>query len=348
MPRTVALGRVDRDAVVALVDEVAEHAERRPGLVRRRADDRDPPGRPGGLAAIPSSSRTGTGPRPSVEVEVGDRPGALGGPAGAALGARRSRRRRSRPDRQRVEAAEDEARLPARLLDELEPRAGPRASAGTGCRTRPWRAAPRGSSGSPRRTRGTGSASGRGRSRRLARRPPDRGWPPRTGGRAPGRAGSRRRRSRCPRGPSARTSGRACRSGGAPRSRSGRATGRRAGAASASGWRKSAHHEFAAPLTDASWPAFRRSTAVPISSSSVSRSPPASTTAAELADQVVAGAGRVARGRGRGGRPRTPRSRRSPGAASRASGSARTSGSCRPTTVGAGGGPTRGSRAARR
>jgi hypothetical protein len=40
--------RVDRDALEAGLDQVAEDAERWPARVRRRADDRDPPRRPKG------------------------------------------------------------------------------------------------------------------------------------------------------------------------------------------------------------------------------------------------------------------------------------------------------------
>jgi len=41
-PVNASFIRVDGDALEALVDEVAEHAERRPSFVRGRSDDRDP------------------------------------------------------------------------------------------------------------------------------------------------------------------------------------------------------------------------------------------------------------------------------------------------------------------
>ena len=71
-PEHVPLPGVDRDAVVALVDEVAEDAVRRPAGVRGGADDRDPPGRPKDLAgglAVQDGDRAPA----LLEVEIGDR-----------------------------------------------------------------------------------------------------------------------------------------------------------------------------------------------------------------------------------------------------------------------------------
>lgn len=81
-PKDGPFVRVDRDAVVALSDEVAEDPEGRPGLVRRRAHDCDATARPkqlGDPIVVEQRDRaTGLG-----EVEERDRPGAIGGPGGA-------------------------------------------------------------------------------------------------------------------------------------------------------------------------------------------------------------------------------------------------------------------------
>ena len=159
----------------------------------------------------------------------------------------------------------------------------------TGSRTRAWRAARPGSSGSPHRTTGTGSATGRARSRRAGRTLP--------GSRL---AAANWRASSWPRGivtPPTSTSSSTQRSnigaGVSKRSSSSIAVGTSPGSARsrarASGWRNSAHQELAAPLTDASCPALRSRTAVPISSSSVSRSPSVSRTAPSWLIRSVAG-----------------------------------------------------------
>ena len=63
-PEHLPLVRVDRDAFEALLDQVAEDAERRPPGIGRRTDDRDPAGRPQDL-------------RDPGVVEERDRPAAL-------------------------------------------------------------------------------------------------------------------------------------------------------------------------------------------------------------------------------------------------------------------------------
>src|SRR5437763_738837 len=66
----VALAGVDGDAVVALVEQVAEDPERRPARVRRRADDRDASGRPEHLAGgLGIEDRDGAAVL--LEIEVG-------------------------------------------------------------------------------------------------------------------------------------------------------------------------------------------------------------------------------------------------------------------------------------
>ena len=75
-PRTSRLVRVDRHAVEALLDEVAEDAERRPRPVRRRPDDGDPAGRPQrplDARVVEDRDR----PAAFLEVEVGGGPVAL-------------------------------------------------------------------------------------------------------------------------------------------------------------------------------------------------------------------------------------------------------------------------------
>ena len=312
----VALVRVDRDAVVAVQDEVAEDRERRPGRVRttrRRPrsggpgqDHRDPrvveqrgPGR-GPPARSSMRRRTARRPRSAAgrsaavvvaggaQARSGRGPAATRGRAGRSAASSVGSSTSSRPGQALEDPAEDDVEL------------------GLGQR------APRGSSGSRRRTTGTGSGGGRGRARRPGRRRPGRDWPPRTGGPAPGPGGSAM--------PSISMSSRTQRSnigaGVSKRRSSSIAVGTRSWsarrAARAAGSRNSAYHELAAPLTDASWPAFRSRIAVPTSSSSVSRSP-ASATERQLAQQVARRAGAAAPGRGPGCRPRTRARRRPPG-----------------------------------
>jgi len=58
------------------VDEVAQHPERRPALVRRRADDRDPAGGAQD-GADPRVGEQWDGAATLLEIEVGDRPGPI-------------------------------------------------------------------------------------------------------------------------------------------------------------------------------------------------------------------------------------------------------------------------------
>jgi hypothetical protein len=77
----VAFERVHRHAFEALVDEVAEDPKRRPRRLRRGADDRDPAAGPEDRcdsAVVEEWDRSAT----LVEVEVGDRPVALGATVG--------------------------------------------------------------------------------------------------------------------------------------------------------------------------------------------------------------------------------------------------------------------------
>jgi hypothetical protein len=78
------LGGVDWNALVSLVDEVAEDTEGRTGLVRRGANNGNPTGRPEGS---PRGLVIEDGDRAAIlfEVQVGDRPGALEGASGTVV-----------------------------------------------------------------------------------------------------------------------------------------------------------------------------------------------------------------------------------------------------------------------
>ena len=175
--------------------------------------------------------------------------------------------------------AQHERRFPPRLLDQLEPGhpAQDRRERSSGAPAA--RAARPGSSGSLRRTRRAGCEVAAEIERvRAGRTRRDRGSPSRTAMPPPGRVGWPCRRSRCPRGPSARTSaaGVSKRSSSSTRP-SRRGPGRRAGGRAPSGWRNSVHQPLPAPFTDASWPALRSSTQVPMISSLGQRSPSSTT-----------------------------------------------------------------------
>ena len=72
-PEDVPVVRVDRHALVALVEQVAHDPVRRPARVGRRADDRDPAGRRRTSRAIP---RRRARDRAAALLEVEDRPSA--------------------------------------------------------------------------------------------------------------------------------------------------------------------------------------------------------------------------------------------------------------------------------
>ena len=89
-PQDRSLAGVDRHALVALVEEVAEDAERGTGLIGGGAHDGDPPGgteEVRDLLAVKDRDRAST----LIEVEVRDRPGSLGRALRRPLGGVRPR-----------------------------------------------------------------------------------------------------------------------------------------------------------------------------------------------------------------------------------------------------------------
>ena len=92
--KDVAFGRVDRQALIALVDQVAKDAEGWPPRIRRRADDRDPVRRPEDLAGgIPVEHGNRSAALLEVEIGNGPRPfcRTLGLTGGSVVGHARTR-----------------------------------------------------------------------------------------------------------------------------------------------------------------------------------------------------------------------------------------------------------------